>query len=190
MLKINSKKQGCRTARLAPKDMTWDLCKIYLNIWMVFWLDSITESEIYISQRISQTGLNASIYTGLRAQKISGKEWEGWITLWMLASSAVLISLIRFGLDDNHFRFCQCYELYSNQHHSVSGNSRWRGVYYFHIFSPSSADCFKTKIFREVRSTDRSAHPSIHPKGNGDNDYMINWPYFCVGTIIKINSNQ
>ena len=136
---------------------------------MVFWLDSITESEIYISQRISQTGLNASIYTGLRAQKISGKEWDGWITLWMLASSAVLISLIRFGLDDNHFRFCQCYELYSNQHHSVSGNSRWRGVYYFHIFSPSSADCFKTKIFREVRSTDRSAHPSIHPNATSVN---------------------
>ena len=38
---------------------------------MVFWLDSITESEIYISQRISQTGLNASIYTG------SKNKWEG-----------------------------------------------------------------------------------------------------------------
>ena len=32
--------------------------------------------------------------------------------------------------------------------------------------------------------------PIAHTIDVYDNDYMINWPYFCVEAIIKINSNQ
>ena len=59
--------------------------------------------------------------------------------------------------------------------------------HYFHIFSPSSADCFKTKIIRKVRSTDRSAHTSVHPKGDGDQRPQL--PVLCSDICTKSESN-